>query len=709
MRLRRIQIEGFGCLVDRTFELDEQLTLVVGPNESGKTTLVRAILAVLFGQQAGAREANVPWFGGVYAATLELADGERTARIRRQFETETVELTETGGDGTRIWTGTANPFGRGTDIELYRARLKGLVGFEAEDLFRHTLCVEQLALEAEIDSDIRMRLTGPAQADAEGVRNRMQERYEAVSNDRMRKGAKPRELQSVELEIKDKTALLDATRGFFRELRELREREAAAQERFDALEAEQQIDRRLFGEIDALAEARALHDRLAREVPELAAERDRTAANLEERARLAEQIARDYTGWDALPGDYGAMLNDLSRRRQDLARSRDEVERLEREVAATRRHGGWLWMLVPPAVFAASHTIGTYLDQLMPFVIGGGAVAAVLLIVLLVGYAGRARRRRKHERELTVAGEGYENDQASLKKLDARLAPFIVGDDVGAEQTRYETYRDLRARLGGVDRALEGARDFDLVKREYQDRNAALDRVEQRLKELAVANPTLKRFLDGEDLSREREQLRNAIERRTKEIDRVRADHMRAAAERGALERRQVANECLLTGEIEELGRWRDRLERRRAALGLAHDVLGEAIVEYHAVHREKLAEKIGLLYGRLTAGRYDRVVFDETFAPSLTGLGRQAVALDRISQGARDQLYFAMRVAVAEELAGQVRLPFVLDDPFASFDDTRLAAAYEVLHELAAFHQFLVLTHNVRERQFAGNCIELA
>jgi uncharacterized protein YhaN len=361
------------------------------------------------------------------------------------------------------------------------------------------------------------------------------------------------------------------------------------------------------------------------------------------------------------------------------------------------------------AVVAAAYAAGTYLDELMPFLIGGGAVAAVLLVVLLIGYAGRAKRRKQREHVLTVARESYTNDQTSLKKLDVRLAPFVVSDDPDAEQMRYDAYRDLRQRLGRIEGALEHARELEVVKRQYHEKNPALERVEQRLKELTTANPTLKRFLDGEDLSRERERLNGTIQRRAKDLEQVRAESTQAAADLRALTRRHVDNECVLTGEIEELERRRDRLERRRAALGRAFDVLGEAIVEYHGGHRVTLADKIGVLYGRLTAGRYDRLVFDEGFVPSLNGLGRQAIALDRISRGARDQLYFAIRVAVAQELSGQVRLPFVLDDPFVNFDDDRLAAVYGVLHELAGSSQFIVLTHNAREHQFVENCVDLA
>ena len=45
MRLRSLRVEGFGKLVDRTFEFGRGLTVIAGPNEAGKSTLAAAVVA----------------------------------------------------------------------------------------------------------------------------------------------------------------------------------------------------------------------------------------------------------------------------------------------------------------------------------------------------------------------------------------------------------------------------------------------------------------------------------------------------------------------------------------------------------------------------------------------------------------------------------------------------------------------------------------
>jgi len=49
MKLKKIEIGGFGKLINRSFEFSPGLNLIYGFNESGKSTLQRSILAALFG------------------------------------------------------------------------------------------------------------------------------------------------------------------------------------------------------------------------------------------------------------------------------------------------------------------------------------------------------------------------------------------------------------------------------------------------------------------------------------------------------------------------------------------------------------------------------------------------------------------------------------------------------------------------------------
>lgn len=101
MILLETQVDGFGCLVAQHFRFGEGLTVIAGPNESGKTTLADCIVRLLFGypehQYGAALEFRRPWKAQAFSAALvyRLDDG-RVLETHRDFSrsnvpTQTVE------------------------------------------------------------------------------------------------------------------------------------------------------------------------------------------------------------------------------------------------------------------------------------------------------------------------------------------------------------------------------------------------------------------------------------------------------------------------------------------------------------------------------------------------------------------------------------------------------------------------------------------
>ncbi len=135
MRIDRIHIRGFGRWVDRVFEFPAGLSVWVGLNEAGKTTLVHAILAGLYGlakRRSPLREIQDryrPWDANApFAVTLQLSDGAVQYRLERDFLAGTVRAFRKEG---RHYLAEEEP-------EQLVARLVGLGGI---NLFRSTLLV----------------------------------------------------------------------------------------------------------------------------------------------------------------------------------------------------------------------------------------------------------------------------------------------------------------------------------------------------------------------------------------------------------------------------------------------------------------------------------------------------------------------------------------------------------------------------------------
>lgn len=99
-----------------------------------------------------------------------------------------------------------------------------------------------------------------------------------------------------------------------------------------------------------------------------------------------------------------------------------------------------------------------------------------------------------------------------------------------------------------------------------------------------------------------------------------------------------------------------------------------------------------------LTANAYDSVALDES-EDSLGLCVRSGdgptISVALLSDGTRDQLGMATRLAYEELHAADAALPLVLDDVLVHFDNARAAAALQALSELSSKRPLLLLTHH--------------
>ncbi|MFD1176725.1 AAA family ATPase [Paenibacillus puldeungensis] len=106
MRVEKLQVNGFGHLNGLNIELPGPVTVLYGPNEAGKSTLLGFVRAMLFGipTRANTAERYEPVGGGVHGGTLTILgdDGARWLIERYAQPPEGRSLPGTRGDRLRI-------------------------------------------------------------------------------------------------------------------------------------------------------------------------------------------------------------------------------------------------------------------------------------------------------------------------------------------------------------------------------------------------------------------------------------------------------------------------------------------------------------------------------------------------------------------------------------------------------------------------------
>jgi uncharacterized protein YhaN len=130
-----------------------------------------------------------------------------------------------------------------------------------------------------------------------------------------------------------------------------------------------------------------------------------------------------------------------------------------------------------------------------------------------------------------------------------------------------------------------------------------------------------------------------------------------------------------------------------------ASTLLKWAIDRYRERRQGPMLSRASTIFSELTLGNFSRLVVDydrQPMALSAVRASGEHVEIAGMSEGTRDQLYLALRLAALEEHGEKASpLPFVADDLFINFDDGRARAGLRVLAHIAKRTQVIFLSHH--------------
>ncbi|WP_026579961.1 AAA family ATPase [Bacillus sp. SB47] len=143
-------------------------------------------------------------------------------------------------------------------------------------------------------------------------------------------------------------------------------------------------------------------------------------------------------------------------------------------------------------------------------------------------------------------------------------------------------------------------------------------------------------------------------------------------------------------------------LAKKWAAVKLIRQAVKNKIDEHKKVRLPKLLQTAETLLNPLTAGQYEKIYFSETDESMMVMRKDGAVFYaHELSQATCEQLYLAIRFALALSHQKEVKLPFQLDDSFVHFDRERFKQVLNILKKLSGEDQqilYFTCHEHVRE-----------
>ena len=146
-----------------------------------------------------------------------------------------------------------------------------------------------------------------------------------------------------------------------------------------------------------------------------------------------------------------------------------------------------------------------------------------------------------------------------------------------------------------------------------------------------------------------------------------------------------------IESELHDVQRQRDRLQ-------LLANIVRQADLRYRERHQPDVLRRAGEYMAAFTDGRYTGLISDESDGSLLVlppgQLSPTEIEKTPLSQGTRDQIYLALRLAIADHLdEGRVRAPLFLDETFVNWDESRRRNGLSALRSMSEHRQIFVFT----------------
>ncbi|MDE2875452.1 MAG: AAA family ATPase [Gemmatimonadota bacterium] len=805
MRFESIRVARYGCLADLSTGDSPlpSIVVVLGPNESGKSTLFDFLSTLLYGFRPATRDRHpfTPWTGGNPEgwARLRMNDGTAHEIHRRLLSTGRGRLTVDGRHESidnRPVPG-AEHVKRVVFRQVFALTLSELAGLQREswelvqDRLVGAMAAPDLRSARRVADELEAEAAGLWRPDRRGrpVARILRDELRTL-NDRLR------DAMERDRELREKVARMARAEA---DLEALREERARERERRGVMEYRLNRllpVRRALGRIEELRREAGRAEELAGLVADPGARLEELRRAVrgggegvddavafadgesdDARARLAEQGGRLFSvPWDEIDherlltvsvDDLRDMVN-VYRRKREQRRIAEEGLREEslsglRQVAPSGRWrlaSGLAGLLAGGGAAAVARWFPGLLRpvpavEMSPgIVFRAGLTVAALGLLGLILWLDTLRHRRRYRKAFESAERGRRTELMGLTESED-VARRAVAQSLNGLPVRNSLLRDpdhdLPAAFEKLAVALADRRNRDRAARRELERTAnrmeaaesGQDAAEVELAELedrlrGLGNGDAERGAQSvrrrrEALDRAR-QLRDELEREHPALAEIEGE-IRAADEAGerweslvdsldaAAVRRDERNRQAeklqgeigtlhsgirylqegetadrLAGRIEALKvRIRDAEESRDRAFVLAR-IVREADRRFRDNRQPDLLLRAATHLRYITRGRYDGIELGGPGDESLY-LGGPAASEPRqvgqsLSQGTREQVYMALRLAIIDQLdADAETLPLFMDEILVNWDAWRRDRAFELLERVAEDRQVFLFT----------------
>lgn len=654
----------YGKLDQARLDLQPGLNVICAPNEGGKSTWCRFLLAMFYGlntrQRGDLADKNrfQPWSGSLMQGKLELSVGDKELTLSRRTQRPDAPL----GVFSCTYSGTDTPV-PGLDAARCGETLLGV----PQSVYQRCAFIPSSSLAIDADADLERRIsalisTGDEKISFSQVESRLKKQL------RQRKYNRSGSIPLLEAEIAGLRAAQQEAQTLTGQLENLQQQLSQARE---------DQARRRQARLQAAQEALREKERCLQALPD-SSDLQRINQQLGAVRSLGDQVQQAQEAVSRQESAIEAQLQELNRnplhpmtkaqleaQLQIQPPAPPQVAQLLISLALGLCGGGFLWYEIdrPQVLWLCLACAVTAL----------AAGNFLRLLIRRIRMQQSRRRELSRQEELRKLAESY---LPALEELEAQRALLRQKQQILSDGDRRlrTQLSDLLSQVSRWDDSVQSAGDIRRFVRETaQNRDRLAQELHQAQTQLLQAQMS-----DADDTVTHLQQ--------------------QIAQVQGRLD---AGRDAQALGD--QISRLEEELVRQQAeydALRLSLDALQAANTTLQNRFSPELGRRAAEIFADMTGSTWSHILLDREFhlsAESGSDPTRRSVQL--LSAGTADQLYLAVRLAICEMiLPPEQNPPLILDDALLTFDDARLSTTLDYLTRLGAQRQILLFTCQGRE-----------
>lgn len=706
-------MRGFGKIEDFDITLSNGLNVIYGPNESGKSTLMAFIKAMLYGLKGGraskdgiaAAKLYLPWSKAFYGGYINFElDNGSSYRIERDFESGIVKLYD------ESFNEITNSFSESKDGSGITEKLIGL----NESLFERTVYIKQMGtrIDNSASKDLIDRISNIRQS---GVEDVSYKKANAALKEALKQQVGTDRSYTRPLDIINKR--LDELNNT--KIRIQKENKNLLEARIKQEELAVQINKLTVKEklFAGLLEFCELKERL-----KLQKEKNEGINFLNERIRssqkdintltkekllLEQDIAKNYEQIDLLREQQGYSKETAAKKNSEEEEDETSQEDITKRSSVLiklkiEKQRAWSKFLNICSIVSLIAVIGVGCGAFVfstletTWLLALPILMTIAFVVLKFISSRSLRILENQHSEIYEKSEKLRDELDNIQKIERVLQQQMANltDRLSSEKTQYEQlvirmenqninseHLDVSALEKEIDRASEMV--SEMKKATYED----LTKIEKELYEDILENNSastlriteLKEFLTAQ---LQQKKLENA----TIEVNINKSENIQK-------------NE-FIEDELLKLTKHKEQLEQRGEALSIAIKTLEAATNDVQKKYIPVMNKVFKDTFSGLTAQKYTDIRAGENLSIMLSDPRTEMVVpVSMLSSGTIDQMYLALRIAISETvLKINEGLPFIMDEPFAQYDDERTDNALSYIYNISKKQQVIIFTCKQRE-----------